>query len=332
MQFGQLKRRQFITLLGAVAAWPIAARAQQPPMPVIGFLSGRSPYESAGAVDAFRRGLDEVGYFESRNVIIEYRWAEGRYDRLPALAAELVSRQVAAIAAVGGPASGRAAKAASATIPIVFISGADPVQEGLVASLNKPGGNATGVAPLLPAMEGKRLGLLREVVPNAPLIAVLLNHASTSNFKRELHDVEESARAVGQQLLILRASSEDEIDSAFATAAEQRPGGLLVAADPFLTTRRERIVALAARYAIPAIYEVREWAVAGGLMSYGINLGNAYRQAGSYIGRILKGEKPGDLPVLQPTKFDFVINLKTARALGLAMPSGLLAIADEVME
>jgi ABC-type uncharacterized transport system substrate-binding protein len=328
-----VRRREFITLLGgAAAAWPLAARAQQPSMPVIGFLSGRSPYESAGAVDAFRRGLDEAGYFESRNVIVEYRWAEGRYDRLPALAAELVSRQVAVIAAVGGPASGQAAKAATATIPIVFISGADPVQEGLVASLNKPGGNATGVAPLLPAMEGKRLGLLREVVPNAPLIAVLLNPASTSNFKHELSDVQESARAVGQQLLILRASSEDEIDSAFATAAEQRAGGLLVAADPFLTSRRERIVAFAARYNIPAIYEVREFAAAGGLMSYGINLAAAYRQASNYVARILKGEKPGDIPVLQPTKFDFVINLKTARALGLAIPSGLLAIADDVIE
>jgi putative ABC transport system substrate-binding protein len=328
-----MQRREFISILGgAAAAWPLAARAQQPPMPVIGFLSGRSPYESAGAVGAFRRGLDEAGYFESRNVIIEYSWAEGRYDRLPALAVELVSRQVAVIAAVGGPASGQAAKAATATIPIVFISGADPVQEGLVASLNKPGGNATGVAPLLPAMEGKRLGLLREVVPNAPLIAVLLNPVSTSNFERELSDVQESARAIGQQLLILRASSEDEIDSAFVTAAEQRPGGLLVAADPYLTTRRERIVAFAARYAIPAIYEVREYATAGGLMSYGIDLATAYRQAGSYVARILKGEKPGDLPVLQPTKFDFVINLKTARALGLAIPSGLLAIADEVIE
>jgi putative tryptophan/tyrosine transport system substrate-binding protein len=331
MQFTQVKRREFITLLGSAAVWPFAARAQQATIPVIGFLSGRSPYESSGAVAAFRQGLDVTGYFESKNVIIEYRWAEGRYDRLPALAAELVSRQVAVIAAVGGPASGQAARSATVTIPIVFISGADPVQEGLVTSLNN-GGNATGVAPLLPAMEGKRLGLLREVVPNMPLIGVLLNPASASNFKREMSDVQEAARAVGQQLLILRASNEEEIEAAFATAVEQRPGGLLVAADPFLTTRREQIVALAARYAIPAIYEVREWAVAGGLMSYGINLANAYREAGSYVGRILKGEKPGDLPVLQPTKFDFVINLKAANALGLAIPSGLLSIADEVIE
>ena len=274
----QIQRRGFITALSSAATWPLAARAQQPAMPVIGFLSGRSPYELSGAVDAFRQGLDETGYFESKNVIVEYRWAEGRYDRLPALAAELVNRQVSVIAAVGGPDSGQAAKAATATIPIVFISGADPVQEGLVASLNKPGGNATGVAPLLPAMEGKRLGLLREVVPNASLIGVLLNPASASNFNREMRDVQEAARAVGQQLLILHASTEEAIEAAFAIAVERRPSGLLVAADPFLAGRREQIVALAARYAIPAIYEVREYAAAGGLMSYGINIAGAYRQ------------------------------------------------------
>jgi putative ABC transport system substrate-binding protein len=232
-----MRRRDFVTHLGGAAAtWPLAARGQQPAIPVIGFLSGRSPFESAAAISAFRQGLSEIGYFESRNVIIEYRWAEGRYDRLPALAVELVSRQVAVIAAVGGPASGQAARSATATIPIVFISGADPVQEGLVTSLNKPGGNATGVAPLLPAMEGKRFGLLRELVPNASLICVLLNPMSGSNFKREMSDVQEAALAVGQQLLILRASTEEEIEVAFTTAAEQRPGGLLVAADPFLTT------------------------------------------------------------------------------------------------
>jgi putative ABC transport system substrate-binding protein len=327
-----MRRREFITLLGSAATWPLAARAQQPAMPVVGFLSGRSPYESTTVVGAFGQGLGETGYFESKNVIIEYRWAEGRYDRLPALAAELVSRQVAVIAAVGGPNSGQAAKATTTTIPIVFISGTDPVQEGLVASLNKPGGNATGVNPLLPAMEGKRLGLLREIIPGAALIAVLLNPTSHENFNRQMHDVQEAAREVGQQLLILRASNEEEIETAFATAAEHRARGLLVAADPFILSRRERLVALAAHYTIPAIYEVREYATAGGLMSYGISLANAYRQAGVYVGRILKGEKPDDLPVLQPTKFDFVINLKTAKALGLTVPPGLLSIADEVIE
>ena len=253
-------------------------------------------------------------------------------DRLPALAAELVSRQVTVIAAVGGPSSGLAAKGATATIPIVFISGADPVQEGLVASLNKPGGNATGVAPLLPAMEGKRFGLLHEVVPNAALIGVLLNPAAASYLDRETSDVQEAARVVGQQLLILRASTEEAIEAAFAIAVEQRAGGLLVAADPFFVSRCEQIVALAARYAIPAIYEVREYAAAGGLMTYGINIGDAYHQVGSYVGRILKGEKPDNLPVLQPTKFEFVINLTTAKALGVAIPPGLLSIADEVIE
>jgi putative ABC transport system substrate-binding protein len=292
-----MRRREFITLVGGAAVWPLAAHAQQPAMPVIGFLSGRSPYESATVVGAFGQGLGETGYVESKNVIIEYRWAEGRYERLPALAAELVSRQVAVIAAVGGPNSGEAAKAATATIPIVFISGTDPVREGLVASLNKPGGNATGVSPLLPAMEGKRLGFLRELIPSAALIAVLLNPASQDNFNRQINDVQEAAHAVGQQLLILRASNEEEIEAAFATAAERRAGALLVAADPFMLSRRERIVALAGRYAIPAIYEVREYVTAGGLMSYGISLTSAYRQAGVYVGRIIKGEKPGDLPV-----------------------------------
>ena len=326
-----MRRREFITLAGGAAiAGPFVARAQQPAIPVIGFLSGRSPFESAAVVNGFRQGLSAAGYSE-RNIIIEYHWAEGRYDRLSALASELVSRRVAVIAAVGSPNSGLAAKAATATIPIVFISGSDPVQEGLVASLNQPGGNVTGIVPLLPAMEGKRLGLLREIIPNAALIAVLLN-STFANFNKQMNDVQEAARAVSQQLLLLRASSEEEIETAFATAAERQAKGLLVGADPFMLSRRERLVGFAARSAIPAIYEAREYASAGGLMSYGISLTNAYREAGVYVGRILNGEKPSDLPVLQPDKFEFVINLKTARTLGLAIPSGLLSIADEVIE
>ena len=331
MRRREFRRREFITLAGGAAiAGPFVARAQQPAIPVIGFLSGRSPFESAAVVNGFRQGLSAAGYSE-RNIIIEYRWAEGRYDRLSALASELVSRRVAVIAAVGSPNSGLAAKAATATIPIVFISGSDPVQEGLVASLNQPGGNVTGIVPLLPAMEGKRLGLLREIIPNAALIAVLLN-STFANFNKQMNEVQEAARAVSQQLLLLRASSEEEIETAFATAAERQAKGLLVGADPFMLSRRERLVGFAARSAIPAIYEAREYASAGGLMSYGISLTNAYREAGVYVGRILNGEKPSDLPVLQPDKFEFVINLKTARTLGLAIPSGLLSIADEVIE
>jgi putative ABC transport system substrate-binding protein len=264
-----MTRRQFITLLGGAAAvWPLGARAQQPAMPVIGFLSSVSAAPFTQFVAAFRRGLGETGFIEGQNVAIVYHWAEGQYDRLPALAADLVRRQVAVIVATGGPASGQAAKAATAMIPIVFTSGADPVQEGLVASLNRPGGNATGVNVLLPAMESKRLGLLREMVPNAALIGVLLNPAMPT-FDGQVNDVQEGGRAVGQQLHILRASNEAEIDAAFATAVERRVGALLVAADPFMFTRREQLVALAARHAIPAIYEIREYATAGGLMSYG---------------------------------------------------------------
>ena len=326
-----MRRRAFIMLLGgAAAAWPLAARAQTP-MPVIGFLSGRSPYKLATVVRAFGQALGETGYFESKNIIIEYRWAEGQYDRLPTLAAELVNRQVALIAAVGSPNSGQAAKAATATIPIVFISGVDPVQEGLVASLNRPGGNVTGVVPLLPAMEGKRFGLLREIIPNASLIAVLANPAF-ANFDRQVNEVQQAARGASQQLLLLRASTAEDINAAFAMAAERGAKGLLVTADPFMLSRREQLVALAARYAIPAIYEAREYATTGGLMSYGISLTNAYWQAGVYAGRILKGEKPADLPVMQPTKFELVINMKTAGALGLTIPPGVLAIADEVIE
>jgi putative ABC transport system substrate-binding protein len=327
-----MRRREFITLLGgAVAARPLTARAQQPAMPVIGFLNGTSAAAWRPFVESFRRGLGEAGLIEGQNVAIEFRWAEGHYDQLPMLAADLVRRRVAVIVATGGDASGRAAKAATATIPIVFTSGADPVREGLVASFNRPGGNATGVNVLLAAMEGKRLALLREMVPSAAPIAVLLN-PGIPYFDNQLNDVQSAARSVGQQLDIMRASNDGEIDGAFAAAAELRVGALLVAADPFLFSRRDRLVALASRYAIPAIYELREYAAAGGLMSYGISLTEVYRLIGIYTGRILKGEKPADLPVQQPTKFELVINLKTVKALGLDVPPQLLARADDVIE
>ena len=327
-----MRRREFIRLVGSAAgAWPLAVRAQQPAMPVIGFLNGASPDPNAPMLAAFRQGLNEAGYVEGQNVAIEYRWAEGQYDRLPALAADLVRRNVTVIAATGGPASGHAAKSATVTIPIVFISGADPIKEGLVASLNRPGGNATGVNPLLPAMEGKRLGLLHELVASADLFTALLNPAMPT-FDDQLNDVEEAARALGQKIHIFRVSNEAEIDATFASAADMHSGAALVAADPFMLSRRSKIVALAARYALPAVYEVREYALAGGLMSYGVSIAEAYRRAGIYVGRILKGEKPADLPVQQPTKYEFVINLKTAKTLSLTVPPTLLARADEVIE
>ena len=327
-----MRRRDFIVLISGVAAFrPLAARAQQATMPVVGFLNSTSAASWRHLVESFRRGLGETGFIEGQNVAIEFRWAEGQYDRLPALADDLVRRRVAVIVATGGDASGRAAKAATATIPIVFTSGGDPVREGLVASFNRPGGNATGVNLLLTAIEGKRLELLREMVPTAALIAVLLN-SGNAGFDSQVNDVQAAARSAGQQLHILRASNDGEIDAAFAAAAELRVGALLVASDPFFNSRRERLAELASRYAIPAIYELREYAAAGGLMSYGINLAEAYRLVGVYTGRILKGDKPAELPVQQLTKFEFIINLKAAKALGIEVPPGLLARADEVIE
>jgi ABC-type uncharacterized transport system substrate-binding protein len=329
-----MRRREFITLLGSVAvAWPLAARAQQAGKPMIGFLSGQSPNTSAHLVGMFRRGLGEIGYTEGENVAVEYRWALGQYDRLPARAADLVNRRVAVIAATagGGTPASLAAKAATTKIPIVFSSGADPVKLGLVASLNRPGGNVTGISWLTFALDAKRLGLLRELVPHLTAVPVLLNPAFP-DAAQQLREIQEAAHRIGQRITILNAGTIPEIDAAFETLAQMRPDALLVGADPFFHSRREQLATLAARYAIPAIYEDRDFTVAGGLMSYGASFPDAVRQVGVYTGRILRGEKPADLPVMQPTKFELVINMKTVKVLGLTVPPGLLAIADEVIE
>jgi putative ABC transport system substrate-binding protein len=329
MRFDQLKRREFITLIGGAAVWPLAARAQQQAVPVIGFLSGRSRPEAASALGAFRQGLGDIGYIESKNVRIEYRWAEGRYDQLAALAADLVGRQVGLIAAVGG--SELAAKAATAAIPIVFTTGGDPVELGLVTSLNKPGGNITGVTFLASDLGAKRLGLLRQFALNANAIAMLMNpdYPATAG---EVRDVQAAARLLGMQINVLNANTSYAIDAAFATFGRERPDALFVGGDPFLLGQREQVVPLAASHSLPTIYPQREYVDVGGLMSYGTSLTDGFRQAGAYAGKILAGAKPAALPVLQPTKFDLVINLKTARALALTIPPMLIALADEVIE
>ena len=327
-----MRRREFIALLGGTAvAWPLAARAQQPAMPVIGFMSGRAPQDSAHLVSAFRQGLAETGFVEGQTVTIEFRWADGDYDRLPALAADLVSRKVAVLVGVGGDVSALAAKKATTTIPVVFGMGADPVKAGLVASFNRPGGNATGFTLWTSEMESKRLGLLLEIVPAVQLIGILVNPKFPPS-SQELNDLELAAKGIGQRLFVALANDDAELDAALTSLGQQRVGAFLVTAAPFFDTRLERIVGFAAQNQLPAIYQFREYAVAGGLISYGPNIVESYRNAGDYVGRILKGEKPADLPVLQPTKYDFVINLKTAKALGLTVPPTLLAEAGEVIE
>jgi len=327
-----MRRRELILLLGGAMTAARALCAQQKAMPVIGFLGGASPGPFAPFVAAFRQGLSESGYAEGQNVAIEYRWAEGRNDRLPALAADLVGRKVDVIATSGGPVPARAAKNATATIAIVFVAG-DPVGEGLVASLARPGGNLTGVSILSTELMPKRLELISELVPQARVIALLVNpNTGAERMEGMIRDVQEAARAKGVQLHILKAGNESEIDAAFTTLVQLQAGALVVSNDPFFNNRRDQLVALAARNAIPAIYQSREFAAAGGLMSYGSSTAGTYRQAGAYVARILAGAKPADLPVEQPTRFELVINLKTAEALGLTVPPSILARADEVIE
>ena len=327
-----LLRREFIALVGgAAAAWPLAARAEQATIPVVGFLNAASPDAFTHLVSAFRKGLSEAGYFEGHNVAVEYRWAEGQYDRLPAMAAELVRRHVAVMTVTGGRPSVLAAKAATQDVPIVFVSGEEVISGGLVASLNRPGGNATGVMLFNSLLGTKRLALLRELVPRAATIAILVN-PNWQDYERQLEDVQAAVRSVGLQLLDLRAATEHQIDAAFATLLTHRADALFVATDTFFNNRRNQLVTLAASHRVPTIYEWREFTAAGGLISYGTSLADAYRQAGNYTARVLKGEKPADLPVVQPTKFELVINLRTAKSLGLEVPDKLLALADEVIE
>jgi putative tryptophan/tyrosine transport system substrate-binding protein len=327
-----VRRRKFITLLGGAAAWPLAARAQQPAMPVLGFLNSGTPDGFARMLVAFHKELNETGYVEGRNTVLEYRWAQNHYDRLPALAAELVRRPVDVIAATGGITSALAAKGATSTLPIVFEIGGDPVKFGLVDSLNRPGGNITSIMLFISLLGAKRLELLRELVPGAGVVGVLANPTQAARQEAETRDVQDAARALGQQTTVLNAGVDSEIDEAFATLRRQGASALVVLADPFFVSRRDKFAAQAARYAVPTIYPLREFVAAGGLISYGTSITDVFRQTGVYTGRILRGEKPADLPIIQPTRFELVINLKTAKALGITVPLTLQVAADEVIE
>jgi putative ABC transport system substrate-binding protein len=325
-----MRRREFITLLGGVATWPLTVRAQQPAMPVVGFMMAGSRAALRDEIAAFEAGLKEMGFVEGQNLALEYRFAEWQFDRFPALASDLIHRQVSVIVA-SSPQGALAAKRATTTIPIVFSIGADPIETGIVSSLSRPGGNVTGVYQFTAGLEAKRLGLLHEMIPKAETIGVLVN-PNYAAIESQLRDVQDAAAHLGLRLVIVRANTESDFDTAFSTVASQRAGAMLVCASPFFNARRQQLVVLASSHSLPAIFEWRDFAIAGGLMSYGTSLNNAYRQAGVYAGRILKGEKASDLPVVQSTKFEFVINLSTAKALHIDVPPTLSARADEIIE